>query len=113
MIAPKEQLDKIYIIALRDSIPETHSDEEKKGTYKNLRLILGTVAVLFSAFPIKALSRLMNVPSKEVFEIIVELHSVLDISASSHHQLRFHRDSFRGFLLNEVRCKDRELQVNE
>lgn len=113
VIAPEEQLDMIYITVLRDSIPETYDEEEKEEAYNYLRLVLGTVAVLFSALSVKALSRLLDVPSREVSEAIVGLHSVLDISASPDDPLRFHHDSFRGFLLNEVRCKDRELQVNE
>jgi len=110
---PERHLDAIYTTVLRASVPETHSDEEREEAYRYLRLILGTIVILFSALSVEALSKLLGLPSKDTSETIAELHSILDIPDDPSHPLRLHHDSFRSSLLNEDRCKEREMVVNE
>jgi hypothetical protein len=110
---PERHLDAIYTTVLRASVPETYSEEEQKVAYYYLRLILGSIVILFSALSVEALSKLLGLPSKETSETIAELHSILDVSDEHNHPLRLHHDSFRNFLLNENRCKERAIIVNE
>jgi hypothetical protein len=69
--------------------------------------------ILFSALSVKALSELLGLPSKDTSETIAELHSILDIPEKHNHPLRLHHDSFRSFLLNGNRCRERVMVVNE
>jgi hypothetical protein len=110
---PERHLDEIYTIVLRASIPKMYSEEEKKVAHSDLRLILGSIVILFSTLSIEALSKLLDLPSEETSDTITELHSILDVPEEHSHPLRLHHDSFRSFLLNENRCKEREMVVNE
>jgi hypothetical protein len=110
---PERHLDTIYTTVLCASIPGTYSEEEQKLAYSDLRLVLGSIVVLFSALSVKTLSELLDLPSEETSEIITELHSVLDVPEEHDHPLRLHHDSFRSFLLDGDRCKEREMVVNE
>jgi hypothetical protein len=110
---PERHLDAIYTTVLCASVPETYDEEEQKEAYDYLRLILGSIVILFSALSVEALSRLLDLPTKITSEIITELHSILDVPEEHNHPLRLHHDSFRNFLLNENRCKQRGMVVNE
>jgi hypothetical protein len=110
---PERHLDTIYTTILRASVPETYSKEEQEEAYDYLRLILGSIVILFSALSVEALSKLLGLPSKNTFETIAELHSILDIPERHNHPLRLHHDSFRSFLLNRSRCTERAMVVNE
>jgi hypothetical protein len=110
---PERHLDAIYTTVLRASVPETYSEEEQKEAYDYLKLILGSIVILFSALSVEALSSLLGLPSKDTSDTIAELHSILDIPEKHNHPLRLHHDSFRSFLLNGNRCKERSMVVNE
>jgi hypothetical protein len=110
---PQRYLDAIYTTVLRTSVPETYSEEEQKEAYDYLRLILGSIVILFTALSVEALSNLLDLSSKDTSETIAELHSILDIPEKHNHPLRLHHDSFRSFLLNGNRCRERAMIVNE
>ncbi|GAB7336906.1 hypothetical protein MBLNU13_g01183t1 [Cladosporium sp. NU13] len=96
-IRDERHLDVIYTTVLYASISGTYSREEQKEAYDYLRLILGSIVVLFSELSVEAL----------------KLHSILDIPEELSRPLRLHHDAFRGFLLDATRCKDHEMIVNE
>jgi hypothetical protein len=110
---PERHLDAIYTTVLCASIPETYSEEEQQVVYSDLRLILGSIVILFSALSVEALSKLLDLRSEETSEAIADLHSILDVPEELSHPLRLHHDSFRSFLLDENRCKERAMIVNE
>jgi hypothetical protein len=110
---PARYLDELYTTVLRTSVPDTYSAEEKNVAYSDLRLVLGSIAILFSALSVEALSKLLDLASEETRDAIAELHSILDIPEGQSHPLRLHHDSFRSFLLDENRCKERAMIVNE
>ena len=110
---PERHLDNIYTTILRTSVPETYSKEEQEEAYDYLRLILGSIVILFSALSVEALSKLLDLLSKDTTESITELHSILDIPKKHKHPLRLHHDSFRSFLLDGNRCRERAMIVNE
>ena len=78
-----------------------------------MRLILGSIVMLFSLLSVETLSNLLGLSIKDISETIAELHSVLDILEKNNYPLRLHYDSSRTFLLNENRCKERVMFVNE
>jgi hypothetical protein len=110
---PERHLDTIYTTILRASVPETYSKEEQEEAYDYLRLILGSIVILFSALSVEALSKLLGLSSKDTSDTIAELHSILDIPEKHNHPLRLYHDSFRSFLLNGNRCRERAMIVNE
>jgi hypothetical protein len=110
---PAKHLDKLYTTVLRASVPDTYSAEEKDVACTDLRLVLGSIVVLFSALSVEALSNLLDLACEETSDIIAELHSILDIPEGQGHPLRLHHDSFRSFLLNKNRCKERAMFVKE
>jgi hypothetical protein len=110
---PERHLDTIYTTVLRASVPETYSKEEQEEAYDYLRLILGSIVILFSALSVEALSKLLGLPSKDTSDTIAELHSILDIPENHNQPLRLHHDSFRSFLLDGNRCRERAIIVNE
>jgi hypothetical protein len=110
---PERYLDKLYTTVLCASTPEEYSEEEKNVVYSDLRLVLGSIVILFSALSVEALSKLLGLPSDNALETLAELHSILDIPEKHDHPLRLHHDSFRSFLLDENRCKERAMIVNE
>jgi hypothetical protein len=71
---PERHLDTIYTTVLCASIPETYSEEEQDEACYYLRLILGSIVILFSALSIATLSKLLDLPSQEISETISELH---------------------------------------
>jgi hypothetical protein len=110
---PERHLDTIYTTILRTSVHETYSKEEQEEAYDYMRLILGSIVILFSPLSVEALSTLLGLSTKDTSDTIAELHSILDISENNRHPLRLHHDSFRSFLLDENRCKEGAMLVNE
>jgi hypothetical protein len=110
---PERYLDELYTTVLRASVPDTYTAEDKDVAYSDLRLVLGSIVVLLSALSVEALSKLLELANEEILDIIEELHSILDIPEGQSNPLRLHHDSFRSFLLDENRCKERAMIVNE
>lgn len=111
--APEKHLNDIYIAVLRHSIPAKYSDEEKEELHSMLRHILGSTVILLSPLSIHSLSRLLDVPKKDVEDTVEDLHAILDIPKNHTCTLRLHHPSFRDFLLNKNRCTDSNFQVDE
>lgn len=113
VIVPEQQLDEIYTIILRASIPETYDKDEQELAYKHLKHVLGVIANLFSTISAAALSKLLNTSIVEIERVVEELHSILDIPENSAEPLRLHHDSFRNFLMDEKRCRDCRMFVSK
>jgi len=110
---PEKHLDEIYTAVLKHSISAEYTDEEKEESYSMLRQILGSIAVLFSPLSICSLSRLLCVTREDIDQTMEDLHSILDVPKDETHPLRLHHPSFRDFLLNNDRCKDRNFWVDK
>ena len=110
---PQRQLDRIYNTVLSASVPKNCSQPEQERIYDHLRLSLGAITTLFSTLPAAALSRMMDVPTKDLLRILSRLHSILDVSEDPARPLRLHHDSFRNFLSDETRCLDSRLFVDK
>jgi hypothetical protein len=110
---PEKHLDEIYITVLQHSISPKYTDEEKEESYHILRQMLGSIVILLSPLSICSLSRLLCLPKDDINQTLEDLHSVLDIPKSETLPLRLHHPSFRDFLINEDRCKDQNLRVDE
>ena len=100
--APEQHLDKIYMTVLNHSFPQDCTDEEKEESYRILRQILGSVAVLSSPLSINSLSRLLRVSKEDIIQQIEDLHSILNIPEDQAQPLRLHHPSFRDFLFKQI-----------
>lgn len=111
--APEKHLDEIYITVLKNSIPSEYTDEEKQESYRMLKRILGSIAVLSSPLSVSSLSRLLSNTKESINQTLEDLHSVLDIPKDETFPLRLHHPSFRDFLFNRDRCKDFNFWIDE
>jgi hypothetical protein len=53
--------------------------------------------------------RFLYVTKKDIDQTLGDLYSILDVLKDQNRPLRLHHPSFRDFLLNNDRCKDRNL----
>ena len=111
-VAPEEQLNKIYIAVLENSI-RIYKRQERKKWYKSLRETAGTIVLLFSPLSAFSLAGLLRVRRENIIQTLNDLHSILDIPEDRARPIRLHHPSFRDFLLSKDRCGDSKLWVDE
>ena len=56
---------------------------------------------------------LLNITKQKIDLVLKDLHAILDIPKVDIYSLRLHHPSFRDFLLDNKRCKDPNLRVDE
>ena len=111
-VAPEEQLNKIYIAVLENSI-RIYKRQERKKWCKSLRETVGTIVLLFSPLSAFSLAGLLRVRRENIIQTLDDLHSILDIPEDRARPIRLHHPSFRDFLLSKDRCGDSKLWVDE
>jgi NACHT domain-containing protein len=110
---PEEQLNKIYLTVLKQSLPVTCSAMEREELLSILRTILGCVVVLLSPLSVLSLTRLLDLQREDVDDSLEGLHTILDIPKDESRPIRLHHPSFRDFLLNKDRCNDLSFFVDQ
>jgi hypothetical protein len=111
--APEKHLDEIYTTVLKYSVPSDYTGEEKEESYRMLRQILGSIVVLFATLSAHSLSRLLYVPLEDINQTVEDLHSILNVPKDKTWPLRLHHPSFRDFLLNNSRCQEPNIWVED
>ena len=111
-IAPEEQLNKIYIAVLKNSVCNFKRQERKKW-YKLLRETAGTIVLLLSPLSAFSLAGLLRVRGEDIIQTLDDLHSILDIPEDRARPIRLHHPSFRDFLLDKSRCGDSNFWVDK
>jgi hypothetical protein len=111
--APEKHLDEIYTTVLRQSVAPEYTDEEKEEAYCMLRTTLGSIVILLSPLSASSLSKLLRIKKEVTDQTLNDLHSVLDVPKDQSQPLRLHHPSFRDYLLNNSRCRDQDLWVDE
>lgn len=111
--APEKHLDEIYTTVLKQSVAPEYTEEEKEDAFYMLRITLGSIVVLLSPLSTLSLSRLLGFEKEDIDQTLNDLHSILDIPKDKSQPLYLHHPSFRDFLLNNVRCRDQALWVDE
>ena len=104
--AAEQQLNKVYLTVLKNSVPREYLEEEKQEMYLLLKQVLGTIVALYSPLSICLLSRLLHLPTENIEGGFADLHAILDIPQDTRRPLRLHHPSFRDFLIDEERCRD-------
>jgi archaellum biogenesis ATPase FlaH len=113
-----EELHKMYTQILEQSVPRV-SEDEKSRFRVSLRSILGTVIIV--SIPLSASTLRELLPTKiateldaSINEYFSDLHSVLDVPEDEKDSpVRVSHDSFRDFLLDEKKCKNKDFWVSE
>lgn len=111
--APEKALDAIYTMVLKNSVPESLSEEEKGISYGLLNYILESTINLFAPLSIQALELLLSISAGEIKGAVTDLHSILHIPKEDSDELRLHHPSFRDYLVNTTRCDLESFQVDE
>jgi len=109
--SPEENLDKLYLTVLRNSIKPTFTKGERQRAHDKLKEILGSIVVLLSPFAISPLSKLLHEPERRAQNHLRYLHAIIDSRKESTRPLRLHHPSFRDFLLKQRRCTDTNFRV--
>jgi NACHT domain len=106
---PEDELNKIYITVLENSVNPAFTKQEKEKFYERLRRILGAIVVLFSPLSAVSLARLFHTPKEKVSidTMLEDLHAILNIPTERNRPIRLHHPSFRDFLLDKARCENR------
>ena len=102
----KSGLDELYTRALQSAFYNVDGGDYQ--FYTNLRIILGTVLLIFIPLSIKDLSKLLGKhhTSQSILNTIRSLHSVLLIPDNIEHPIHTFHKSFPDFLTDPKRCRD-------
>lgn len=111
--APEKHLTDIYFTVLKHAISPSYTDDEKDELYFLLRQTLGSIVVLLSPLSVNSLSKVLGITEQDLCQTLEDLHAILDIPSVPTNPLRLHHPSFRDFLLDEKRCRDRNFFVEE
>ncbi|KAF2676795.1 hypothetical protein K458DRAFT_179878, partial [Lentithecium fluviatile CBS 122367] len=96
------QLDRTYLPILEQLLVEQEEDE-REGWLQAFRKLVGSIVVLESPLSIASLTRLLQVPQKEIECRLDALHSVLSVPDSPGIPVRLLHLSFRDFLIDRQR----------
>ncbi|EUC40168.1 hypothetical protein COCMIDRAFT_41455 [Bipolaris oryzae ATCC 44560] len=109
---PENQLDSMYLTVLKRPI-RRYTNYERKKWYTLMKEILGAIVLLYSPLSTISLAQLLLLSTAEVDGTLSELHSILDVPQHPANHVRLHHPSFRDFLLNKDRWRDKNLWVDE
>ncbi|KAK8071911.1 hypothetical protein PG996_005259 [Apiospora saccharicola] len=89
-------------------------DDGRTLAKKRLQTLLkGSIVVLLTPLSTSSLQSLLGETDLSVDEVLNDFHAILDIPQTDDSPLRLHHPSFRDFLLDNERCKDESLWVDE
>ena len=107
------QLDEMYMQVLRCSVIEGRPEGEVARLCDRFKQVVGPIVTLFDELSISAVAKLLSVPVKSVKVALDSLHSVLNVHDDPESPIRLLHPSFHDFLLNETRCGDKRLFIQE
>lgn len=98
---PESQLYATYLPVLDQQIGRSDgSTSLKEKIIQEFQTIVGSIIILENPLSITALSRLLDVPRKNIADRLDMLHSVLSVPRSAYEPVRLLHLSFRDFLLD-------------
>ncbi|KAI9854448.1 MAG: hypothetical protein M1813_001242 [Trichoglossum hirsutum] len=113
-VMPSEKkLDEVYTTILTHSLNGSFDEHEKGELCRLFKEIVGSIVVLFDPLSAANLARLLDKTKEEIIQTLDDLHSVLDVPESQEYAIRLLHPSFRDFLLDEKRCRDQQLWVDD
>ena len=111
--SPTKDLDMIYTQILEHSLRDIRNEEDKQQIAGIFRHAVGTIVILFTPLSTAAIASLLDLKEQFVRARVQNLRSVLEVPDGREYPIRLLHPSFRDFLLDEKRCSDRQLWVDE
>lgn len=109
--SPTRELDEMYSQILQHSFKTVQ--QNKNELAEIFRKVIGSLTILSEPLSAIALSNLLDLPLELINLRLRHLHSVLNIPKEEEAPVRLLHPSFRDFLLDEKRCLDLTLRVDE
>jgi len=106
------ELDNMYMLVLRQPITDC-CDEDRNDSIALFQRILGSIVVLSETLSSVTLAELLDVRKDEITDTLEPLRSVLNIPNDDTSPVQIFHLSFRDFLLDNRRCTDPQLWVDE
>lgn len=112
-ISPTQSLDEIYSQVLKSSVYMNYDEEDREEIFDLFKQIVGSIVTLSDTLSITALTSLLDLPKRDVDEILQQLQAVLDVPDALDLPIRLLHPSFRDFLLDKSRCSDIHFWIDE
>jgi hypothetical protein len=103
----------MYSQVLKSSIYTNYDEEEREELVDLFKQTVGSIVILLDTLSTTALTSLLNLPRRDVDEILKHVQAVLDVPDSLDLPVRLLHPSFRDFLLDKNRCSDLHFWVDE
>ncbi|KAH7113283.1 hypothetical protein B0J11DRAFT_595576 [Dendryphion nanum] len=110
---PEKQLNDLYSEILGRSFSEDEDeDEDDFQDVQNLKMVLGSLAVLKNPLSAQSLDQLLGMKLGNVDSILSDLHAIVYTPQQQEggiwgSPLRLHHPSLHDYLINEKRCDER------
>lgn len=111
--SPEQRLDEIYIQILKSSVFGDCNRKEEDLLSQRFRDIVGSIIVLFDSLSTIALKSLSPALSDTIDITLDPLKSLLDVPDDRTAPIRLLHPSFRDFLVNQERCRARDIWINQ
>ncbi|EKM59080.1 uncharacterized protein PHACADRAFT_205257 [Phanerochaete carnosa HHB-10118-sp] len=104
---PFNQLDELYLQVLRSAYPKMTRELKAR-----LKIVLGTLVLIRDRLSPSAIDRLMDLKPGSIRTTLARLHSVVTVPEQDDGVINIIHKSFQDFLIDENRCRDRDLLVS-
>src|SRR5882762_974048 len=105
--SPHLHLDGLYLTVLRSAFPEVSEDQRTR-----LRVVLGTIALLFDRLDPDSLEALLCLEEGTVWSTLEHLHSIAIVPEARGGCVQLIHPSFHDFLIDMNRCNDSNFSVD-
>jgi hypothetical protein len=111
--SPERKLDVILTSVLRNALRGGWARDELEEFCRTLNEVLGTFAVVFSSLAAPGLTALLSRSDNVIFDMLSDLHSILDVPNDPNTPIRPQHASVRDYLFEIQRCSDARFWVEE
>jgi hypothetical protein len=101
-------IDSLYSQVLLHAFSDVH----ERIVFKNVRRVLGAIALAFNPMSRKALSTILGLPTTFISTALRHLHSVLLVPSDETKKIRVFHKSFPDFLQDRERCTDPRFHIS-
>jgi len=101
--SPHRHLDALYLTVLREAFPKIGEGDWQRA---NLRVVLGSIALLFDPLDPECLDELLELDESTSRSTLRQLHSIAIVPNAGDGPVRLIHPSVHDFLIDDVRCSD-------
>ena len=102
-------VDQLYIKVLQQAFCGVNADNSQR--YLRFQAVVGTVLLIFNPLSVKGLSELLEINTLHISSTIRPFHSLLLVPEAIEDPIRIFHKSFPDFLMDPVRCEDKQVFV--